>query len=615
MLRPLQDIRYTFRQLAKSPAFTIVSVLTIALGIGANAAIFSVMNAVLLRFLPVSNPQQLVFFHLRNQPLSTSQTGFGDLSMSLPVFEAMRDRHEVFSDVIAFAPLAFGKLAVRVGAEPEEAHGELVSGNYFPALGVRPVLGRGFTAWDESDHASVAVLSFAYWNRRFAAAPDVLGRTFYVKGVPLTIVGVAPAGFQGTDPGHPGMDFWIPLQRRPELSPNGTPPSDHTLYGSPEWLALVLVGRLRPGISPVQAAAQLTAPFRNALANASPAGPNEPKPDVFFTSLRGVENLKGYEEPLHFLMYMVGVILLIACANVAMLLIARNAGRQREFGLRQALGAGRRVLFLQLLLESLTLVTAGAALGWLFAGYATQALSAWSGIGILLAPDRTVLWFTLAISAAIAILFGLAPLRTVSRVPLNIALKSAAATAHTDPGRLWGRKLVIALQISLCTVLMFAAGLLYRTLRNLEARDLGMRTNGVLVFGIEPQSIHSDAEAVRFHTRLLDRMRALPGVDSATVTQVRLGMHASNNDGILVDGRKPMPARPFAPIRTNPAPRSYARSGSRCASAATSRIPTRSRPLKSPSSTRRSSSAICQAWTRSVVASHRRSAPESITRS
>src|ERR1022692_2068498 len=326
VLRPFQVIRYTFRQLAESPAFTIVSVLTIALGIGANAAIFSVMNAVLLRFLPVSNPQQLVFFHIGNQPLSTSQTGYGDLSMSLPVFEAMRDRREVFSDVIAFAeamrdrrevfsdviafaPLAFDKVAVRAGAAPEEAHGELVSGNYFPALGVQHVLGRGFTAQDESNHAPFAVLSFAYWNRRFAAAPDVLGRTLYVKGNAFTIVGVAPAGFQGTDPGQPAMDFWVPLQQRPDLNPFGTPPTDHTLYGSPEWLSLVMVGRLRPGVSPEQAAAQLTAPFRNALANASPAGPHGPKPQLVCSGIRGVESLREeYEHPLRFLMSMVGLI-------------------------------------------------------------------------------------------------------------------------------------------------------------------------------------------------------------------------------------------------------------------------------------------------------------------
>jgi predicted permease len=495
-------------------------------------------------------------------------------------------------------------VAVRVGAEPEEAHGELVSGNFFTALGVQPLLGRGLTAQDEASHAPVAVLSFAYWNRRFAAAPDVLGRTLYVKGIAFTIVGVAPAGFQGTDPGQPAMDFWVPLQQRPELNPFGTPPTDHTLYGSPEWLSLVLVGRLRPGVSPQQAAAQLSTPFRNALANASPAGPNEPKPELFFSSVRGVENLREeYEHPLGFLMAMVGLILLIACANVAMLLIARNASRQREFGLRQALGAGRRALFLQLLLESLVLVSAGSALGWWFAGSATQALSVWSGIGILIEPDRKVLLFTLAISAAVAILFGLAPLRAVSRVPLNVAMKSAAATSHTDPSRLWARKLVMALQISLCTVLLFAAGLLYRTLRNLESRDLGMRTNGLLVFGIEPQSgVHSDADAVRFHTALLDRMRAesirQPSRRCASAHRPATMTAFWWTDAILCH---PGRSRPCG--RTWWAPPFCARSEFRCASGATSRIQTRPLPLRSLSSTRRSPTAICRAWIRSVTAS------------
>jgi len=526
--------------------------LTIALGIGANAAIFSVMNAVLLRFLPVSNPRQLVYFHLKNQPLSTSQTGFGDLSLSLPVFEAMRGHHEVFSDVMAFAPLAFGKVAVRFGGEPEEANGELVTGNYFPALGVAPLLGRGITPQDESQHASVAVLSFAYWTRRFAAAPDALGRTIYVKGIPLTIVGVGPAGFDGTDPVNPVTDFWLPLQRRAELNPYGSPGSDHTLYGSPDWLVLIMVGRLRPGVSPQQATQQLMTPFRNALANASPVSSKEPKPEIFFTSVRGLENLKDYEQPLHFLMAMAGLILVIACTNVALLLMARNAGRQREFGLRQALGAGRRALFVQLLWESLALVGAGASLGWWFAAFATQALSAWSGIGLAIEPERTVLWFTLALSVLVALFFGLAPLRAASRVPLSVALKSAAATSHADPRAMWGRKVVIAVQIALCTILLFAGGLLYRTLHNLEARDLGMRTGGVLVFGITPQSgVESDADAVRFHTSLLERMRALPGVDAATITQVRLGDGSSDNDGVLVDGRNPAPGRLFAPMRVN----------------------------------------------------------------
>src|SRR5437588_7988489 len=207
-----QGLRHTFRQLAKSPVFTAVSLLTIALGVGANTAIFSVMNAVLLRTPPVPNPHQLVYFHLKNQPLSTSQTGYGDMSMSLPVFEAMRIRQDVFTDVIGFAPLAFEKVAVRIGPEPEETWGEMVSGNFFSGLQVQPILGRGFTLKDESTHAPIAVVNYAWWKGRLAGDKDILGRTIYIKGVPFTIVGVAPPGFNGVDPVHTVMDFWIPLQ-------------------------------------------------------------------------------------------------------------------------------------------------------------------------------------------------------------------------------------------------------------------------------------------------------------------------------------------------------------------------------------------------------------------
>src|SRR5260370_20502787 len=188
----IQGLRYTFRQLAKSPVFAAVSILTIALGIGANTAIFSVMNAVLLHFLPVPNPQQLVYFHLKNQPLSTSQTGYGDMSMSLPVFEAMRTRQEVFTDVIGFAPLAFEKVAVRIGSEPEETWGEMVSGNFFSGLQVQPIMGRVFIPKDESTHAPIAVLNYGWCRIRFAGDKVVVGKTFYVKVFPVEIGGVAP---------------------------------------------------------------------------------------------------------------------------------------------------------------------------------------------------------------------------------------------------------------------------------------------------------------------------------------------------------------------------------------------------------------------------------------
>jgi predicted permease len=549
----IQGLRYALRQLSKSPVFTVVSILTIALGIGANTAIFSVMNAVLLHFLPVPNPQELVYFHLKNQPLSTSQTGYGDMSMSLPVFEAMRNRQDVFTEVIGFAPLAFEKVAVRIGRDPEETLGEMVSGNFFSGLQVQPIVGRGFTLNDELTHAPIAVINYAWWRGRFAGDKDILGRTIYVKGVPFTIVGVAPPGFNGVDPTHTFTDFWIPLQERPELNAWGMPATDHTLYGSPNWLALDMLGRLRPGVSPEQAQAQLTPAFQGALANASPVNPHEQKPLLVLSGVRGVEYLRDdYERPLRFLMSMVALVLLIACANVVMLLLARNTSKLPEFCLRQALGATRRALLLQMLRESALLVAAGAALGWLFAGSATQALAAWSGVDILIEPDRRVLFFTAGVSAVVAIVFGLAPMGLVTRLPLNLALRSTGGTTGTGQNRLWGRKLVVALQISLCMVLLCSAGLLYRTLRNLESSDLGMRTAGLLVFGISPQSnIRTDADAIRFHTALLERMRALPGVDSATIMQVRIGSGGSDNDGVLVDGRNPTPDGPFPAVRIN----------------------------------------------------------------
>ena len=548
-----QGLRYTFRQLAKSPVFAAVCVLTIALGIGANTAIFSVMNAVVLRSLPVPDPQQLVYFRLKNQPLNTSQTGYGEMSQSMPVFAAVRKRQDVFQDVIGFAPLAFDKVAVRVGAEPEEVLGEEVSGNFFSGLGVQPALGRGFTPEDESAHAPIAVLSYAWWKRRFAGDKEILGKTFYIKGVPVTIVGVAPSGFGGVDPIHSTMDFWVPLQNRRELNAWGTPPTDHTLYGSPEWLALDMLGRLRPDISPEQAAAQLTPLFQSTLANAAPVDPRDQKPLLVLSNVRGVEDLRDdYEHPLRFLMSMVALVLLIACANVVMLMLARNAGRLPEFCLRQALGANGRALFLQLFQETAVLVAAGAVLGWLFARGATQALTAWSGVEIFIEPDRRVLLFTAGVAAAVAIAFGLAPMPFLRRLPLNLARRSSGGTVSAGQNRLWGRKLVVALQICLCMVLLCGGGVLYRTLRNLKSSDLGMRTAGLLVFGVSPQSaIHSDADAIRFHTALLERMRALPGVDSATIMQVRIGSGSSDNDGVLVDGLNPLPNRPFATVRIN----------------------------------------------------------------
>jgi predicted permease len=255
--------------------------------------------------------------------------------------------------------------------------------------------------------------------------------------------------------------------------------------------------------------------------------------------------------PLLVLMAMVGLVLLIACSNVAMLLLARNSTREREFSLRMALGAGRARLFRQLLTESLLLVAAGAGLAWVFALWSTVVLGAWAEIDVSLAPDRTVLLFTLAVSGLAALIFGLAPLRNAVRVPPGLALKTSAASTGQDRAKVRGRQIVVALQMALCLVLLVAAGLLLRTLRNLETADLGMRASGLLVFGINPpQTLHTDAEVIRFYQALSVGLRTLPGVESVTLMENRIGGGWSSNTNAVVDGREPNPGH-FSHMRCN----------------------------------------------------------------
>jgi predicted permease len=537
-----QDVRYGLRMLAKNPGFTLTAVLTLALGIGANTAIFSVMNAVLLRFLPVSNAVRLVCIHFRNQPLETSQTGHGDRSLSEPAFEAMRTQREVFSDLVAFVPLSFNKTMVRFGQNPEEANVDMVSGNFFSGLGVPPLRGRVFTAEDESGHTQVAVLSYNFWTRRFARSPSMLGETLYVKGVAFTIVGVAARNFAGVEEGG-STDLWIPFQTVAELKPWGFSPQDKSaLYGSPDWWFLMMIGRLAPGVSEAQALARLQPIYQRAayLGTSGPRSGEEPA-QIYFTPARGIAGFReSLETPLHALMFTVGVVLIIACSNVAMLLVARNSVREREFSLRTALGAGHARLFRQLLAESLLLVVAGGAGGWMLAVWGSQALGRWAGLEASVAPDATVLLFTVLICFAAALVFGLVPLRGILNMPPWVALRAAAGNAIK--GRLGFRtgSAVVALQMAMCLALLLGAGLAVRTLLNLENVKLGLRAKGLLVFGITPPaSLRTDTEVIRFYERLMDQLRILPGVESATAVQLRPGAGVSNNSLALVDGVQP----------------------------------------------------------------------------
>jgi len=535
-----RDVRFGVRSLLLSPGFAATAIFTIALGIGANTAVFSVMNAVLLRSLPVSDPGRLVYLRTSDQPRGTG-TIDTEQTFSYTVYDALRRRTHAMSPLMAYVPLSGSKVAVRVGAEPEEAEGDMVSGTFFSGLGVNLPLGRGFTEEDETQHAPLAVISYNYWTRRFGRDQGVLGKTLFVNAVPVTIVGVAAQGFEGVA-GSGSTDFWIPLQDRRELNAYGNPTEDGKLYiANSTWWCLRMIGRLAPGASRTQALAELQPTFQTAayvgLGGKPMAGEKAP-----VLSLADAKSFPGYErmygQPLRMLMAMVGLVLLIALANVVMLLVARNASRQREFSVRQALGAGRGELLRQLLVESLILVTVGGALAWGFAEMATRLLGRWAEIESSLAPDRTVLLFTLGVLGFAALLFSLAPLRVALAGGAQLALKTSAATSNADAGKSRTGKIVVALQMALCVVLLVGAGLLIRTLRNLENTPLGMNVDGLVVFGVNP-NISSLAQGREFYRNLTDKLRALPGVESVTVMEERLGSGWSDNGNMEVDGRLP----------------------------------------------------------------------------
>jgi predicted permease len=536
-----RDLRVGIRQLVKAPGFTFTVILTLALGIGANTAIFSVMNAVLLRMLPVREPGQLFYISHEHTP-DVGITGDSHYSNGINIYRRFREDRDVVADVIAYIPLAFKKTSVRVGDLPEEIAADEVSGNFFSGLGVAMAAGVPFTPSDELKHSSVAVISYGYWSARFNRSPDAVGKTIYVRGVPFTIIGVAAPRFDGVESGGNTTDLWVPVQDRPEVPAWGVPvTTGRTIYASPNWWAIQLMVRLKPGITPQQAAVHLVGVYsRAAYETARAADPGTPPLDLKLVAARGLGTSNSdYEKPLRVLMGMVILVLVIACVNIIMLLVARNAAREREFALRMALGARRWVLFRQLLAESVLLVFTGAALGWLFAVEATSLLGRWSGLELSLAPDLTVLAFTLAISIAAALLFGLAPVRTATAVPVGLALKSASSTQATaSRSRTISARALIAMQMAFCCVLLFASGLLMRTLMNYRNTDLGMQADGVLAVGVHPLGSPTVDEKLAFYRKLLSRIKTVPGVRSVTAAEMRLGTGWSDNNVLVIDGHE-----------------------------------------------------------------------------
>jgi predicted permease len=523
----INDLRYALRMLLKNPAFSAVAVLTLALGIGANTAIFSLMNAIMLRELPVQSPSQLVLFGTGRAAGSTED--FASTSLySFPFYREMRKKNQVFSDVTALLSLNLGMHgAVAGSAELEMMHVQLVSGNYFSFLGVTPILGRAFTDADDQPAGGhpVVMVSYTWWDRRFARNPAIVGKTLTLGSTVYTIIGVTPPEFFGTTVGQ-SPNVWIPLSMEKQVSPgwNGL---DNNAFQS-----LYILGRLKPGISVVQAQANVNLVARQIWQGfAGPVLTKQEQLNLDHAQIelnpaaRGLSRLRRmFSLPLQILMAVVGLVLLIACANIANLLLARASAREREIAVRMAIGAGRWRLIRQMLTESMLMAFFGGALGILFAAWASDTLLAMVPHGaeplpLNVAPDALVLAFTFLVSLATAVLFGTLPALRATRIDLGPALKEGRGMASVSSRSALARALIVS-QVSLSLVLLIGAGLFLHTLAKLAQVDTGFNKENVLLFTIDPPAVgyKEDARLANLYQQIEKRVSAEPGVRAASIS-------------------------------------------------------------------------------------------------
>jgi predicted permease len=528
-----QDIRYAARMLRRTPGFTAVVVVSLALGIGANTAIFSAIDAVMIRMLPVEDPQQLVMlqWHAKDWPERYVEDlegsgggeegkGFESYSFSYNQYQQFKNQNHVFSNTLAFA--ANGDAAnVSMDGRAESAQIQAVSGNYFAGVGVQPVVGRLISPEDDQVSApAVAVLSNSFWRNRLGARPDIAGKTIVMNGLPLTVIGVAPQDFFGLEPGHPPDLFITMAKYSAEQARSGGDAGASYLNGPKIWWAGI-VGRLRPGVTAQQAQAELQVTFDQNLQSLV-STPTDNKPYLSIAPVKqGLDSLRRqFSSSLFLLMMMVGAVLLIACGNVAALLLTRANARQREIAVRLSLGARRGRLVRQLLTESVLLAFCGGFLGLVLAKWVGRALLAMLSSGrnpidLELTLDPRVLLFTTSLCIVSGILFGLAPALNATRPDLLSSLKQSRSGATGK--RFTTGKILVAGQIALCLLLVVSAGLLLRTLETLQLVDLGFNRQNILLFSVRPglngyQGVKLDA----FYRELQQRLRAIPGVQSVT---------------------------------------------------------------------------------------------------
>ena len=539
-----RDFGYALRTLRRSRGFAVVAALTLALGIGANTAIFTLLDQVLLRLLPVKNPQQLVLLTMRGHHYGSN---WGGNAISYPMYRDFQDHNEVFSGMFCRFP---DHVSLTFDGQSERVAAELVSGTYFPVLGVSTVLGRAFTPNDDRvrDGHPLVVLSYDYWKQRFGGDAQIVGKTVLVNNYQMTIIGVAQPGFDGVELGY-ATKIFVPVMMQKEI-----------IIGNDKMLTdrrsrwVNAFGRLKPGVSVTKAKASLQ-PFMHsmlemevkeaAFRNASAYDREQFLKcwiDLWPGSQGRAQLRAELSTPLWVLMATTGMVLLIACANIANLLLARATGRQKEIAVRLAMGATRGRIVSQLLIETLSLSALGGILGLALAFWADKALMAIylpsdaNGLNISTAPDFRILLFTLAVTVVTGIVFGLAPALQATRPDVGRTLKDqAGAVVGGGHGRL--RNALVVTQVAMSLLLLIGAGLFLRSLKNLSNLGPGFRAERLVGFNIDPSlNGYSVPRLKNFYQQLTDNLSSLPGVQSVGLASMRIMENNEWDSSMTVEG-------------------------------------------------------------------------------
>lgn len=550
------DIRYATRMLMKSPGFAAIAIGSLALGIGANTIIFTVTKAVLLDRLAVPHPEELKLFNWTGKGNVVVEGSWGNwdehdgrmtsTSFSYPVYQQLRKNNHVLQDVAAFKN--FGRMTASIDGRADVVTSEMVSGNYYRLLDVHPVLGRAIVDADDGAVGSgpVLLISYGYWQRRFGSSPDVIGKKIEINSVPMIIIGVNPQGFTGAYGVQSSPEIFLPFSMQPIAAPK----FKTALLTDTELWWVMMMGRTRPDVPVATAQAALDTSLNAAVLATMTVKKDQEIPNLLLEDGSRGQNFAGttFAKPVYVLISLAGFVLLLACANLANLLLARASSRQREMSVRLALGAGRGRVLRQMLTESLLLSVAGGAIGLMIGYFGRTAIpsllsSSWQPTVMESQFDWKVFGFTTFVSILTGVLFGIVPAWQATRTQVSSGLKDSAQTTTQRRRNLAGKTLVIT-QVALSMLLLVGAGLFLRTLMNLNRTHLGFDPNHILLFDLQlPTTRYPDDKGIPVYRQIEERLAGMAGVDSVTLVREPFIASSRSSRSFHIDGMKDEPGK------------------------------------------------------------------------